>query len=138
MKKLLWVTLLFGIVFSSCSSLPQSQRSDDAVMKPEKNEEGEWELIVIDSDFDYFLNAIAKPESMYSEATLEQRNTMLVSEWNSYYYSGRYRKVIESAIQYDTNENYGKAFNYKLYQVFAYVGWKYGLRMRGLSAADAR
>ena len=76
--------------------------------------------------------------SMYTESYLKTRNQFLVSEWNSYYYSGRYRNVIESAIDYDPNENYGLKFEYKLYQVFAYVHWKYGLRMQGLSATDRR
>jgi hypothetical protein len=28
-------------------------------MKPSKNEDGEWDLTVIDTQFDYFMNAIA-------------------------------------------------------------------------------
>lgn len=106
-------------------------------MKPEKNDDGEWELTVIDTQFDYFLNAIAKPINQYSESTLRSRNRMLITEWNSYYTSGRYRNVIESSIDYDPKENYGIKFEYKLYQVFAYVSWKYKLKMNGLSASDA-
>lgn len=106
-------------------------------MKPKKNDDGEWDLTVIDTQFDYFLNAIAKPMSQYSESYLKTKNTFLVSEWNSYYSSGRYRNVIESSIDYDPKENYGLKFEYKLYQVFAYVNWKYGLRLNGLSGSDA-
>lgn len=58
------------------------------------------------------------------------------NEWNSYYMSGRYRNIIESSIDYSPNENYGLKFEYKLYQVFVYVQWKYKLRMQGLSGAD--
>lgn len=105
-------------------------------MKPSKNEDGEWDLTVIDTQFDYFLNAVAKPVSQYSESFLKSRNTLLVTEWNSYYSSGRYRNVIESSIDYNPRENYGMKFEYKLYQVFAYVNWKYGLRMSGLSGSD--
>lgn len=94
--------------------------------------------MVFDTQYDYFLNAIAQPQSMYNEQTLKARNQALVSEWNSYYYSGRYRNVIESAIDYDPNENYGLEFEYRLYQVFAFVQWKYGLRLRALSGADMR
>ncbi len=140
MKSKLYIVLLLGALsfLSSCSSSLSRSNNESAVMKPEKNEEGEWELIVMDTQFDYFLSAVAKPESMYTESLLKARNTSLVSEWNSYYYSGRYRNVIESAIEYDPNENYGKAFEYKLYQVFAYVQWKYGLRLRGLGGAEVR
>ena len=107
-------------------------------MKPEKNDDGEWDLEVLDSQWSYFLNAVAKPISMYSENQLRSRNAMLVSEWNSYYFSGRYRNIIESSIEYNPQENYGLNFEYKLYQVFAYVQWKYGLKLNGLSMTEVR
>ena len=137
MKNLILI-IIFAIIplnFTAQSS-PKNEKEDSA-MKPEKNDDGEWELTVIDTQFDYFLNAIAKPISQYSESTLKSRNRMLVTEWNSYYTSGKYRNVIESSIDYDPRENYGIKFEYKLYQVFAYVNWKYKLRMNGLSASDA-
>jgi hypothetical protein len=137
MKNLILI-IIFTIIplnFTAQSS-PKNEKEDSA-MKPEKNDDGEWELTVIDTQFDYFLNAIAKPISQYSESMLQSRNRMLVTEWNSYYTSGKYRNVIESSIDYDPKENYGIKFEYKLYQVFAYVNWKYKLRMNGLSASDA-
>lgn len=137
MKKAFYLLALLAVFTISCT--PQKPNPENqTVMKPEKNDDGEWDIDVIDTQYDYFLNAIAKPVSMYTESYLKTRNQFLVSEWNSYYYSGRYRNVIESAIDYDPNENYGLKFEYKLYQVFAYVHWKYGLRMQGLSAADRR
>lgn len=137
MKKAFYLLVLLAVFTISCT--PQKPNPENqTVMKPEKNDEGEWDIDVIDTQYDYFLNAIAKPMSMYTESYLKTRNQFLVSEWNSYYYSGRYRNVIESAIDYDPNENYGLKFEYKLYQVFAYVHWKYGLRMQGLSATDRR
>lgn len=137
MKKIFYLLLLLATFTLSCA--PQKPTPENqTVMKPEKNDDGEWDIDVIDTQYDYFLHAIAKPMSMYTESYLKTRNQFLVSEWNSYYYSGRYRNVIESAIDYDPNENYGLKFEYKLYQVFAYVHWKYGLRMQGLSATDLR
>ena len=137
MKKAFYLLALLAVFTISCT--PQKPNPENqTVMKPEKNDDGEWDIDVIDTQYDYFLNAIAKPVSMYTESYLKTRNQFLVSEWNSYYYSGRYRNVIESAIDYDPNENYGLKFEYKLYQVFAYVHWKYGLRMQGLSATDRR
>ena len=123
----------------SCS--PQNNTAnnkENTTIKPEKNEDGEWDIEVLDSQYDYFLKAIAKPMNMYSESYLKNKNTFLVSEWNSYYFSGRYRNVIESSIDYNPQENYGLKFEYKLYQVFAYVQWKYGLKMNGLSQTDVR
>lgn len=137
MKNLILLLSVILLPFScSAQTRPKSEK-EKSEMKPSKNEDGEWDLIVIDTQFDYFLNAIAKPISQYSEAYLKTKNTFLVNEWNSYYNSGKYRNIIESRIDYDPKENYGIKFEYKLYQVFAYVSWKYKLRMSGLSGSDA-
>ncbi|MGZ5188359.1 MAG: DUF6146 family protein [Kaistella sp.] len=133
--------IIFLTIFFMVHCAPQnkmSSNSENPELKPEKNDDGEWDLQVIDTQYDYYLNAIAKPMNMYSEGYLKSKNTFLVSEWNSYFYSGKYRNIIESSIDYDPQENYGLKFEYKLYQVFAYVQWKYGLRMNGLSQSDMR
>ena len=131
------IILIVSLFTFSCSAQATSKSDKEkSEMKPSKNEDGEWDLTVIDTQFDYFMNAIAKPITQYTESYLKNRNTQLVAEWNSYYFSGRYRNVIESSIDYDPKEKYGLKFEYKLYQVFAYVNWRYGLRMNGLSGSD--
>lgn len=136
MKSAILILMIGLLPFSCIAQTDPKNDKEKSEMKPSKNEDGEWDLTVIDTQFDYFINAIAKPVNQYSESYLKNRNTVLVTEWNSYYSSGRYRNVIESSIDYDPRENYGLKFEYKLYQVFAYVNWKYGLRMNGLSGSD--
>lgn len=136
MKKLL-LFLSFVFLLSACTSQGRVADSSNSEIKPQQNDEGEWELHVLDANFDFFLSSVARPASQYSVESLKNRNINLVNEWNSYYMSGRYRNIIESSIQYDPNENYGKDFEYKLYQVFAFVNWQYGLRLNGLHGADA-
>jgi len=136
MKNLVLLLILFLFSFNCSAQSNVKNEKEKSEMKPSKNDDGEWDLTVIDTQFDYFLNAVAKPISQYSESYLKNRNTFLVTEWNSYYNSGRYRNVIESSIDYDPKEKYGIKFEYKLYQVFAYVNWKYGLKMNGLSVSD--
>ncbi|MBU4539291.1 MAG: DUF6146 family protein [Weeksellaceae bacterium] len=138
MKKLFSLVLIFILIFSCTPQNKVAEKDQKTEIKPAKNDDGEWDLQVFDTQYDYFLNAIAKPMNMYSESYLKNKNTFLVSEWNSYYFSGRYRNVIESSIDYDPQENYGIKFEYKLYQVFAYVQWKYGLKLNGLSQSDVR
>ena len=136
MKKFLFI-LSFLLILASCSTQNKANNStkNDAI-QAQKNDDGEYDLEVFDSQFTYFLNAIARPMSMYSEGSLKNRNQFLVSEWNSYYVSGRYRNIIESSIDYDPNINYGLKFEFKLYQVFAFVKWKYGLKLNGLSSTE--
>ncbi|SFN63204.1 hypothetical protein SAMN05421594_3552 [Chryseobacterium oleae] len=137
MKNIITLLLFVLIPFSCFSQDTPKKGEEKSEMKPSKNDDGEWDLTVIDTQFDYFLNAVAKPMNQYSESYLKTKNTFLVTEWNSYYNSGKYRNIIESGIDYDPRENYGIKFEYKLYQVFAYVSWKYGLKMNGLSPSDA-
>lgn len=136
MKNLITLLLLIIIPTNLFAQNTPKKEKEDAVMKPEKNNEGEWDLTVIDTQFEYFMNAVARPISQYSESYLKSRNTMLVTEWNSYFTSGRYRNIIESLIDYDPREKYGIKFEYKLYQVFVYVNWQYKLKMNGLGASD--
>ena len=137
MKKLIFAFSIL-LITTNCSTQSNSanQPKEDRPLQAQKNDDGEYDLKVLDTQFTYFINAIAKPMSMYSENYLKTKNQFLVSEWNSYYFSGRYRNVIESSIDYDPSINYGIKFEYKLYQVFAFVKWKYGLKLNGLSAAD--
>ena len=90
MKKFAFIFSLLALLIS-CSSQnnPSQQNTEDkaTAMKPEKNDNGEWDLQVIDTQYDYFLNAIAKPMSFYTEEYLKSRNTILVNEWNALYFS---------------------------------------------------
>lgn len=137
MKKIFFIFVLsfFALNCTSQNSMAKNNTQKSEI-KPEKNEDGEWDLDVLDTDYNYFLNAVARPMSMYTESYLKSRNQFLVNEWNAYYMSGRHRNIIESSIDYTPNEKYGLKFEYKLYQVFVYVQWKYKLRMQGLSGAD--
>ena len=136
-KAVLFLASALALFISSCTPQnPVAGGNEKTEIAPEKNEDGEWDLEVLDTNFNYFLNAVAKPIDMYSEIFLRSKNIQLVSEWNSYYYSGKYRNIIESSISYDPQENYGKNFDYKLYQVFVFVRWKYGLRMKGLGVTE--
>ena len=137
MKKLMFALSILLITLS-CSSQNNiaNQAKEDHPLQAQKNDDGEYDLEVLDTQFTYFINAIARPMSMYSEGYLKSKNQFLVSEWNSYYFSGRYRNVIESSIDYDPNINYGLKYEYKLYQVFAFVKWKYGLKLNGLSGSE--
>ena len=137
MKKIIFAFSILLITLS-CSSQNNiaNQSKEDHPLQAQKNDDGEYDLEVLDTQFTYFINAIARPMSMYSEGYLKSKNQFLVSEWNSYYFSGRYRNVIESSIDYDPNINYGLKYEYKLYQVFAFVKWKYGLKLNGLSGSE--
>ncbi|MDQ8749068.1 hypothetical protein ATE49_08335 [Elizabethkingia miricola] len=137
MKNFIFIIILSVLTFSCTSRnmTPPTEGSHQPA-KVEKGDDGEWELTVFDTDYENFLLTRARPKSMYTESYLKSRNTILVNEWNSLYMSGRYRNIVESQIDYDPNEKYGMDFEYRLYQVFVYVNWKYGLKLYSLSNVE--
>lgn len=95
------------------------------------NEETAYEIIIIDPGFYTWLNSIARPEGYYSQSFLENRNILMVMEWN--------RRVLQPSIfnpnlyelqiNYENNIDYGYEVNYKLYNYFIYFQRKYNQRL---------
>jgi len=126
MKKLF--ILLLIISFSGCNSSKKvvPKKKDNPVKIA--NEELEYEIIIFDNGFETYLNSIAKPMNYYSESYLENKNKFYVATWNE-----RARNpinynsnVYENIIDYDYNIHYGLEVNYKLYNYFKFVAYKYG------------
>jgi hypothetical protein len=144
MKKIIFIIVLgtlFVLSLSNCGSSKEAILvSDDektAFAQTEgdtitiKDEKTEYEIIIIEPGFDFWLQSIAKPEGYYSQSYLENRNRIFVLEWNqrvlqpSIYRSNLY----ELQIDYDPNIDYGYEVNYKLYNYFIYFQRKYNQRL---------
>lgn len=95
------------------------------------NEETEYEIIIIEPGFNTWLNSIARPEGYYSQSFLENRNRLMVLEWNQRVLQpGRYSPLLyELQINYERNVDYGYDVNYKLYNYFIYFQRKYNQRL---------
>ena len=96
-----------------------------------KDDKTEYEIIIIEPGFDFWLQSIAKPEGYYSQSYLENRNRIYVLEWNSrvrqpFRFSSN---LYELQIDYDSNTDYGYEVNYKLYNYFIYFQRKYNQRL---------
>ena len=132
--------IIVALLITSCTSkIPTSGNTDIKTSKiKDANDDEKWEVVVFDPDYETFLRSRARPISMFTDSYLKSRNQMLVSEWNSRYLSGRNRNIYEVSIDYDINEDYGIEFNYRLYQFFAYVSARYGVKFNNLSVMDAR
>lgn len=95
------------------------------------NEETEYEIIIIDPGFNIWLQSIARREGYYSQSWLENRNQILVTNWNL-----RVQQPFQFSpdlyllqIDYDPNIDYGYEVNYKLYYYFVYFQRKYNQRL---------
>ena len=95
------------------------------------SEETEYEIIIIEPGFNTWLNSIAKPKGYYSQSFMENRNRLMVLEWNQRVIQPqRYDpSLYELQINYDPNIDYGYDVNYKLYNYFIYFQRKYNQRL---------
>lgn len=138
MKNLIALAIFSAFIWScSTSSKPLAQDQKPSIATQKKTDSAdEWEITVFDAEYENFVATRAQPKSMFTESSLKSRNTILVNEWNSRFYSGTNPNFYEVAIDYDPKENYGLDFEYRMYQFFAYCNWKYGIRFTGLRGID--
>ena len=127
--KNLHLIIVFFFLLSSCHSYKKAVTHKNTE-KPVviANEELAYEIIIFDTGFESYLNSIAKPLRFYSESYLETKNRFYVQKWNEraqlplQYNSAIYENVID----YNFNIHYGLEVNYKLYNYFNFVTYKYG------------
>lgn len=106
----------------------QQQKGDTVKIASDSTE---YEIIIIEPGFSFWLASIAKPEGYYSQSYLENRNQIYVSNWNQramqpLRYNGN---LYEMRIDYNSFIDYGYEVNYKLYNYFVYFQRKYNQRL---------
>lgn len=99
------------------------------------NEDLEYEIIIIDPGFNYWLASRARPEGYYSQQFLENRNYLFVTEWNQRVLQpNRFRNdLYEMQIDYQQGIDYGYEVNYKLYNYFIYFQLTYKQQLAGFT-----
>ena len=139
--KSLWIILGLAIaLFSGCSGQQQldiSEREREAFEQTGSERvrigdpETEYEITIIDPGFYTWLMSIARPEGYYSQEFLENRNRILVINWNqramlpTQYDPDLYQFPID----YQPGIDYGYEVNYKLYNYFIYFQRRYNQRL---------
>lgn len=134
-------SLLLGVLLTQCGSTKEtiaiSDKEKEMFNATEgdtitiADEETEYEIIIIEPGFNTWLNSIARPEGYYSQTFLENRNRLMVLEWNQRVLQPRrYSPLLyELQINYKRNIDYGYEVNYKLYNYFIYFQRKYNQRL---------
>ncbi|RXP56589.1 hypothetical protein EC396_07470 [Lutibacter sp. HS1-25] len=129
--KNLFYFFIVALFIISCTSTSKTIVNNKAKL-PEgavriANDSLEYEIIIFDTGYDYYLKSIAKPEWYYSLNYLETRNRFYVTEWNIRAQNPlRYNAAIYgNVIDYDFNTKYGFEVNYKLFNYFKFVEYKY-------------
>lgn len=95
------------------------------------NEDVAYEIIIFEPGFNFWLQSIAKPKGYYSQSFLENRNQILVINWNQRVLQPlRYgADLYQLQIDYNPSIDYGYEVNYKLYNYFVYFQRKYNQRL---------
>lgn len=127
MRILFLCLLLLGFLTSCATQIPKNQTENELVF--EENDEGEYQIIVLDTQYEYFLSAIAKPKNFHSENYYKNRNIFYVNEWNSRHNQAfQYDpNLYEVRIDYQPHIDYGLDFEYRLYNFFKFIEWKYNV-----------
>ncbi|MGB0974555.1 MAG: DUF6146 family protein [Flavobacteriaceae bacterium] len=127
--RILSLSLAF-LIFLSCGSTKEtvSLKEDDKVVI--KNEELEYEIIIIEPGFNSWL-ATQPSQHFFNQSTLEIKNYKWVVEWNSRVLQPqRFNpNLYEMQIDYKPQINYGMEVNYMLFQYFTYFQQKYKQRL---------
>lgn len=145
MKKIIFqigiLLFLLGLTFNSCKSSKEvleisdkeriafSETVGDTIEI--KSDATEYEIIIIEPGFNFWLNSIARPKGFYSQPYLENRNQIMVMNWNQRVLEPlRFNpNLYELQINYDPNIDYGYDVNFKLYNYFIYFQRKYNQRL---------
>jgi len=136
-----WLLILFiGFSIFSCktphkisnpSDIEENIKAQDTVRIA--NDKLEYEIVIIEPGFNFWLQSVAKPEGYYPQDFLESRNRLYVVEWNIRVLNPqRYNpNLYELQIDYQPNIDYGYEVNYKLYYYFIYFQLQYKQRLTG-------
>lgn len=138
MKNLIYISIILLIIIG-CSSSKSSVTTTDKSKAEKKdtikiaNEELNYEVIIIESGFDFWLNSTAYPRGFYSQQYLENKNYLYVTEWNNRVLQPqRYNpNLYEMRIDYDPNIDYGYEVNYLIYNYMVYFQNKYNQKLNG-------
>ncbi|WOD44067.1 DUF6146 family protein [Hwangdonia lutea] len=142
MKTFLYLILVLGFLIGCNTSKRIPSSNNELANKATQNDtvkiannELEYEIIIIEPGFNFWLASRAKPEGYYSQQFLENRNYLYVTEWNSRVMQPlRYNPdLYELQIDYQPGIDYGYDVNYKLYNYFIYFQLTYKQQLAGFT-----
>lgn len=139
MKHLFYFLLIIAFLFNCNTSKPVASTKNKKELESLKdndtvkivNEEIEYEIIIIEPGFNFWLASTAQPRGFYSQSYFENRNNLYVIEWNQRVLNPqRFNpNLYELQINYQPNIDYGYEVNYMLYNYFIYFQLTYKQRL---------
>lgn len=128
--------ILLIILFTSFTACTTNQVSNDKPSTENKltfepNEDGEYDIIVFDPQYDVFLKSVARPKTFNTYDYYKSRNRFYTTIWNQRHMmpSVYDPNLYAVSIDLDPNIDYGLDFEYKLFNFFQFIEWKYKVRL---------
>lgn len=138
MKKLIYILLVSIFIFNCNTSKNTASKKDERLDSLKQNdtvkianEDIEYEIIIIEPGFNFWLASRARPRNFYSQSFLENRNFQYVIEWNQRVLQPQRfnTNLYELQIDYQQGIDYGYEVNYVLYNYFIYFQLTYNQRL---------
>ena len=111
---------ILALALLACSPVKHSTKTS-ATIKPVEKDTSEYEITIIDNDFDHWYLMNYSPAKDRSNEYYKGINPVAASNWNYFYRSGKYRNIIESEIDYRPEIEYGIEVNRKLFWYFKFI-----------------
>ncbi|WP_395053015.1 DUF6146 family protein [Flavobacterium sp.] len=140
MKKLCYLIVILFIIIScnTNKNLVLDNKKDAETKKFSDtvriaNDELEYEVIIFEPGFNYWLNSTARPRGFYTESFLEGRNRIYVAEWNNRVMQPQLynTQLYEMQINYLPSIHYGYEVNYLIYNYFIFFQINYKQQLAG-------
>jgi hypothetical protein len=125
-----FLIIIMALMVWACSPAKKASNASVTLTK----DSVEYEISIIDPRFDQWYIINYSPAKDYSNEYYRSKNMIAVINWNDYYRSGKYSRVIDSYIDYQPNIDYGIEVNRKLFWYFKFVIDTYNIRLYGESA----
>lgn len=142
MKTILYISVVFSLIIGCNTTKPTASKSNEELANAKvsdtvkiANDSLEYQIIIIEPGFNYWLLSTARPEGYYSQQFLESRNIIFVNEWNTRVLQPqRFNpNLYEMQIDYRQGIDYGYEVNYKLYNYFIYFQLTYNQKLSGFN-----
>ena len=128
---ILFIIATFSFISCTTNKLENEKSNTENKLTFEPNEDGEYDIIVFDPQYDVYLKSIARPKTYNTYDYYKTRNRLYTTIWNQ-------RNMMPSvydpnlyavSIDLDPNVDYGLNFEYKLFNFFQFIEWKYRVRL---------
>ena len=127
MKTRFFIGMIVLLIWG-CSPVTKLSKTS-ATLTQSSQDNTEYEIQIIDPQFDQWYILNYSPAKDYSKEYYRGQNLVGVTNWNNYYNSGQYSRVIESLIDYRPNIDYGIEVDRKLYWYFKYIESEFKIRL---------